>query len=197
MATVPLMCAAACGGLSLVLASNMSRLRNKARRVTRAIPGRTTAGDVEAEKRFLAEPEFQKARRDARCLHVCVVCATAEHLDDSTRVVAHRCRPPWRSATRWSTRRCTPPSCCTSTSARSALARRPASPQSATPRFHANSYDSDAVRSASSLLAAASCFLYAGNALAVGQKVNWARFLSAWGRYVAMAGLIAATAMNA
>ena len=54
MATVALACAVTSGGLSLMLAANMSRLRNKARRVA--------PGDAEAEKRFLAGPEFQQAR---------------------------------------------------------------------------------------------------------------------------------------
>ena len=53
------------------------------------------------------------------------------------------------------------------------------------------------LRSVFSVAATASALLYAANALAVGQKVNLARFVSSWGRYAALAGLLAVTAAEA
>lgn len=52
-------------------------------------------------------------------------------------------------------------------------------------------------RSALCFAATASCALYVANALAVGQRVNAARFVSAWGRYVTMAGLLTVAALEA
>ena len=47
--------------------------------------------------------------------------------------------------------------------------------------------------SVSSIVATVSAVLYALNALAVGQRVTAARMISAWGRYMALAGHLVAT----
>ena len=96
-------CAVACAALSLVLAMNMSRLRNKAR----------SLGDKEREKAFLDGQEFAKARIVfAACASRLRVLRAASWREACRGFASRRHR---RSATRLSTRRCSACSCCTCT----------------------------------------------------------------------------------
>ena len=181
-------CAVACASLSLVLAMNMSRLRNKAR----------SLGGKDQEKAFLDGPEFAKARIEfaayarrpcqlsvSSWLRRAGITGAAQHARVHAAVLrAHAVPAHARShVAPAQQQRCSvrflPPLNVTLSLHNAVFLTRISAPSST-----------------ASIVATASAVLYALNALTVGQLPNTARMISSWGRYAALAGLLVTTVVQ-